>query len=565
MKKDAVKNVGWVFTCVFMFLLATYSWKQVVSPSIKELFRSNTVHEIKPEEFSLDSRPKKASLLMDYAGLLGHQTEGVNNYLQRIRDNYGIEMMIVTRKTISDTDARGDINKAAFKLFNGWDIGRDYSGRGVLLLVVLDSQQAKIENSQNVEDVFTDLFSGFVTDKQLDYYLKNDDLGLGLVAIMEEFERRAQIKNHGQYTPESISEIDRRYISMGAGIVRDIDAKKQQKEKPDTSYDGKYSKGAQTPEEAWQIIVSKWNGEGRFKDVDIYTEASKLISGDQDNNKYSWARPYKNMHYRIIRNGDYAIVSFGRKKGWDNSPVFLMRTSNPDGWKVDFTSQRKYVVMGPSPDWMIEIADHPYLDLASYAWTSMGKDIPVGAAKYNAGTDAVMAHRYATLRKAFASDRKNFDLALEIGALGTLMALPPKDIHPYLDAAKKLNPKSPLPYKYMAINYVESNYQYRSAISEVKEFAKRGGNPVFANNFMGFLYMRSGNYGLAIQYLNDALRNAFSKGKYNAEIEKQVMYSYEKLYRCYVKMDMRKEATEMYRMMKELSPNDMRVILLGVE
>jgi tetratricopeptide (TPR) repeat protein len=142
--------------------------------------------------------------------------------------------------------------------------------------------------------------------------------------------------------------------------------------------------------------------------------------------------------------------------------------------------------------------------------------------------------------------------------LGTEMALQPGDIYPYLEKAKKLNPSSPEPYRYIAIHTVEANFQYATAIKNLQEFLKRDGDPVFGNNYLGFANMRLKNYRRAIQYFEESLK--YSKAQENQSSDKleQIMYSYEKLYICYDNIKESKKSRYMLNLMRKTSPDHWR-------
>ena len=72
-----------------------------------------------------------------------------------------------------------------------------------------------------------------------------------------------------------------------------------------------------------------------------------------------------------------AVVSFGDKKGWDNVPFLLCNT--PEGWKFDIVYKRKYIRMGPSPEWGIERTIFPYIELLEEFPYYTGQDMPLEA------------------------------------------------------------------------------------------------------------------------------------------------------------------------------------------
>lgn len=543
-------------------------YQPVLKPALYGLFNPPPVNEL--ETFDLEKRPGVGMLLFDYAGILIGSEEGIDRYLKGIGISGGIEMVVVTLPSISDIKLQESIEEAAFRLFNNWEIGKEYGGQGILVLMVEDIGEVKIEVANGLEDVFTDLFSGVAADKQLKPHLEQGTIGFALVAIMEEFEQRAYIKKSDNYTPQLIAERDRKFLSIGAGVQRELDDYdlNQKHDASSSEITTSDKKGATTPEQAWEIIISKWLGEGKYQDYDIHTQATDLISGDQNKLKYSWAKMYKAMNYRVIQDGNYAVISFGKKKGWDNSPIFLIKTANPEGWKMDFVNQRKYVVMGAAPYWKVERGNHPYVYQSAYAWQDTAKDLPIDIDDlYSAGRDATLARQYQQAVSHIKENPNDFDAAMQAGRLGTIMALLPKDIHPYLNQAEKLNLQSPLPHKYKAINAIESNYQYKTALIQIRKFLEKGGNPVFGNNFLGYMLVKTGDrdggmeaFKKSLQYGYDNLDDISEPAERERIIE-QAMYSLDRLVRIYNKQGNGPKMIAIYEEMKLIAPNHWRVFM----
>ncbi len=550
-----------IAVAIISAILASLFYRNVVTPFLSEYF-DPPVKTL--QSFTLDQRPSGGMLLFDYAHILEGSEEGINNYLDRIRSQNDMELTILTIQSLSGIRPVGTVQETAFRIFNEWNIGRNNNGRGALILMVQDVGQVKIEVAQNMEDVFTDLFSGFAAVQQLKPHLEQGTAGFALVAIMEEFEQRAYLKQTGNYTPDIIAARDRKFLSMGAGVQRRIsDYNVQQNKKSDLPPSDK--KGVLNPDEAWKVVVSKLQGSRKYKEFDIFSEATKLISGDQDSLRYNWASIYSNMPYEILQEGDYAIVSFGAKKGWDNSPLLLIRTQNPDGWKLDFVSQRKYVVMGSAPNWHIEMGNHPYVRLANYAWRKTGKDVPIEHYDiYTAERDSLFAAQYRGFVQKFKKNPNDFETAMQLGRLGTIMALLPQDIHPYLRKAAALNPDSPFPHKYFAIHAVESNYQYKTALAEMRKFLSKGGDPVFGNNYLGFLLFKTGKRDAAIRAFNASLAYGYKRmdditnTSERYRIQEQAIYSYDRLVRAYYKRE-NSVMVAMYDKMKTIDPLHWRV------
>ncbi len=562
-----MKKALYFIVAIASAFTSAYLYREYAKPYLFGMM--NQTQEV-TSDFREDKRPEPDFLLFDYANLLEGDKEGVNAYLERIRTQDSIEMVIVTVPSMNHEKSKS-IEERAFKLFNNWSIGRDYNNQGVLILVDQQAQDVKIEVSQNLEDVFTDRFSGFAANNQLKQHLKQDTLGYGLVGIMERLEERAHLKKAGGYTPASIAELDRKFISMGGGVKRNLADYKNNNNKSEQSPNIEQAaiRGAKTPDEAWKIIVSKWNREGKYKDIDIYTEACKLLIGDQNSTQFDWASNYVNKPYKIIVQGNYAVVSFGAKEGWDNSPMLLIRTAQPDGWKMDFTNQRKYVIMGVAPYWSVGLGNHPYVYLTSYARQSNGKDIPmIFDDIYTAERDSYYANQYRFYRNQYQQNNHNFEAALQTGRLGAIMALEPKDIRPYLKSAAQLNSNNPEPHRYLAINAVESTHQYKTAYSEMQTFIEKGGDPVFGYNYIGWLLMQLNNHDLAIDAFNKSLKanesqlKNTSDSKRKSELSDQAVYAYEKLFKCFMIKKRNQSALEMYQKMQKINPTHWRTAII---
>jgi len=561
---NVLKKTLLIVVAIISGIAVSLLYRNIVTPFLSERL-DPSVKAL--QSFTLDQRPSGGMLLFDYAHILQGAEEGINNYLDRIRSKNGIELTIITLPSLSGIKPMGTIQETAFRIFNGWNVGRDYNGRGALILMVQDAGQVKIEVAQNMEDVFTDLFSGFAADQQLKPHLEQGTAGFALVAIMEEFEQRAYLKQTGNYTPNIIAARDRKFLSMGAGVQRRVSDYNVQQQNKNFTLPPSDKKGVLNPDKAWKVVVSKFLGSRKHKELDIFSEATKLISGDQDSLRYNWASVYSNMPHKILQEGNYAIVSFGAKKGWDNSPLLLIRTQNPDGWKLDFVSQRKYVVMGSAPNWHIERGNHPYVYLANYAWTRIGKDIPIEPDDmYTAERDSLFAAQYRGFAQKFKQNPNDFETAMQLGRLGTIMALLPQDIHPYLRKAAALNPDSPLPHKYLAIQTVESNYQYKTALAEMRKFLSKGGDPVFGNNYLGFLLLKTKKRAAAIRAFNASLAYGYkhiddiANTAERFRIQEQAIYSYDRLVRTYYKKDA-PVMVAMYDKMKTIDPSHWRVAM----
>ncbi len=482
----------------------------------------------------IKQRPDDDRRIFDYVGLMQDVTESTDLYLSTIRDRYHIEILIAAVPSLQE---KYSVNQAAAKLFSNWDIGRDNQGRGILLLLVDDTKEVKLEVGLELEDVFTDMFTGYIEDLQLQPRFAAGELEIGLIAVMEELEARSQVKYRGGYTPADIDRLDTEYLSQGAGARRDLDEDFQQVQFSG-AVNNDYPAG-QTPDEAWKTMIRRWQEKVRDPYVGVITPLARLTYRDftnmPDSRFEKEFRTYANKSYEIRREGDYAVVWFGRKKGWDNSPFLLCRTS--EGWQFDLVHQRRFIRMGPAPEWGVEFSEHPHMGLLMDAFQYKGQDIPLeGDDLYTIGRDVELANRILKKEASYQANPEDFDALITLGRLYTIVSMSRKGIA-LLKKARAENPDDPRPYKYLAIAHVNAHYQYDTALNMLEEYLKRAPGDAFGYNFMGYICYRKKEYKEAA----DAFERALALKPDNCYAHFYLAYTYAWLYSESLKLDPRRD------------------------
>jgi tetratricopeptide (TPR) repeat protein len=465
------------------------------------------------------SRPfGKKDYIFDSAHILDDIKSSTEKQLALVKKDYAIEAVIVTLPSLPPSHT---IESLAAEMFSNWQIGSTTGGRGLLLLLSHKEKLIKIEVSYELEDVFTDIFCGYIEDKQLKAYFLSGQVDIGLVAVMEEIEKRSRIKHQGDYTVAQIDQLDTELLSGGGGAKRQLTAYREEK----VPAVGQYYPAGHTPDEAWQTLIRSWENKARDPDLGVYTEITRLAYRDFKNlpdSRYEEdVATYKNKPYEVIGNDTYAVIFFGKKKGWDNAPFLFCRTAA--GWQFDIVHQRKYVRMGRNPHWGIERADHPYVDLLAKCPFWMNQDIPrEGEDVYRIEDDHLLAGEIKRLEKAYESHPEDFATVMQLGKLYTITSLGPKKRISLLKKAKELNPDSPEPYKYLGIAQLDAFYQFESAIKEMEVYVRLEPEDVFGHNYLGYLYYHEKGYKAAIQELNSAV-----------QLRADNCYAYAKLSRTY--------------------------------
>ncbi|UCD80778.1 MAG: TPM domain-containing protein [Desulfobacterales bacterium] len=474
----------------------------------------------------------KGVYVYDDAGILTDTLESTGRYLAGLKTDYAIEAVIVT---IPHLPPNHNIESLAAALFSNWKIGQTTGGRGILLILADQEKLIKIEVSYELEDVFTDIFCGYIEDKQLKAYFLDNQLNIGMVAVLEEIEQRAQIKHQADYTFADIDQLDRELLSGGAGAKRQLSAYQ-----PETvSAAGDNYPAGRTPDKAWQTLIRSWEDKVRDPNLGVYTHITRLAYRDFQNlpdSRYEEdVQTYKHKPYEVIQDGSYAVIFFGKKQGWSNAPFLFCRTEA--GWQFDIVHQRKYVRMGKNPHWGIERSDYPYVELLSRCPFWMNQDIPLeGDDIYRIRNDRTLADEIIDLEAAYKANPEDFRTVMQLGRLYTITSLSPQKRIAYLKKAKQLNPASPEPYKYLAIVYLDAFYQFETAIKEIAAYVKLRPDDVFGRNYLGYLYYCVKKYKTAIEELEKAV-----------ELKSDNCYALAKLSRAYADLSLNSSKFDLRR------------------
>jgi tetratricopeptide (TPR) repeat protein len=497
------------------------------------------------QDFAAHRPAAQNGYIYDYSRILQDIEESTGRYLQGIKGDYAIEAVIVTIPALPPPHS---IESLAAALFSNWKIGQSTGGRGILIVLADKEKLIKIEVSYELEDVFTDIFCGYIEDKQLKNYFLSNQLNIGLVAVLEEIEQRARIKRQADYTVADIDQLDRELLSGGAGAKRQLSDFQ-----PETvSAVGENYPAGRTPDEAWRTLIRSWEDKVRDPNLGVYTHITRLAYRDFQNlpdSRYEEdVQTYKNRPYEVIQDDRYAVIFFGKKQGWSNAPFLFCRTET--GWQFDIVHQRKYVRMGKTPHWGIERSDYPYVELLSRCPFWMNQDIPLqGDDIYRIRDDRLLADEIRRLEAAYAEDTENFQTVMHLGRLYTITSLSAQKRIAYLRKARQLNPDSPRPYKYLAIANLDAFYQFETAIKEINAYLKQRPDDVFGRNYLGYLYYCVKKYKPAINELKKAV-----------ELKSDNCYAFAKLARAYADLFLnsaeidprrnryREEALEMFAM-----------------
>lgn len=262
-----------------------------------------------------------------------------------------------------------------------------------------------------------------------------------------------------------------------------------------------------TPQQAWQTLLQSWQDKTRDPYLEVFTPLTRLTYRDftnlPDAHFEKQYRTYAPKAYDILMDGDYAVVYFGKKKGWDTAPFLLCRT--PEGWQFDMVHLRRFIRMGPAPNWGVEFSDYPHMGLLMDTFQYKGQDIPFQEEDlYTIAKDAAWANQILEYESLYQTDPTDFETMVALARLYMLSSMSRKAIK-LLNKASDLTPDDPRPYKYLAISHVNAHYQYDSALKALDKYIKHGPRDIFGYNFKGYLLYRKKAYAQAADAFEKAL------------------------------------------------------------
>lgn len=316
----------------------------------------------------LPDRDREIPFYFNDSNIITDNTVAIGD-LGRARKYTGIDMVMVIKKEIPK---HYTIENYASALFDYWRIGERHNGKGVLILLVEDLGEVKIEVGYELEDVFTDGFCGSYQEI-IKYHFAGRFLGDVISGLILNMMKKY---NGDAVTLEDISANlqkvefytgEREFLSGGAGVTE-----------RGFVYDKKMKLAKivdNTPEE----LICGYRSSQAVKDVvdryqesldkgvnypylDFLTEGSQLMRIEYPSPPSFYekqGREFRNaMPYKIYQQGNLAAVRFNSKK---LQPLFLLRT--PDGfWKLDITKSWAFSQMNDSMTEMYQLyKDHPWI------------------------------------------------------------------------------------------------------------------------------------------------------------------------------------------------------------
>lgn len=122
--------------------------------------------------------PSPTGFVNDFADIISPQVElDLENQLRAFEASASHELTVVTLASLEDDV----IENTAVKLFEQWEIGKKNQDNGVLLLIVPNERQLKIEVGYGLEPILTDSRAGTIIRTVITPEFKNNNYDAGIV------------------------------------------------------------------------------------------------------------------------------------------------------------------------------------------------------------------------------------------------------------------------------------------------------------------------------------------------------------------------------------------------
>ena len=487
----------------------------------------------------IKSRPSSDKYLFNFTSYTDESLEYREQFLALFHKEYDIEMVVVI---IPSFYGMRDLEVAS-EIFTNWRIGRNNNSRGVLLLISFAEMRLKIEVGYGVEDIFTDLFCGYIERKQLKPYFEQNRVGDGLASMIQEF----IIRTEGKLTDtELIQKNVDKYLSGGAGIRDGVRIGNYTIKTNLSPKEKEYYKAQLTPELTLARFAHMFKSCIDDPSLGLYTIQSRVymaycpaISKPMG----EWMYQELTKAHEIVKEGGYAVVLY-----FDDSkavPIFMRKSVA--GWEVDIVSMVKWVKEEPNADWFLCGNNHPYMfafknkpykdyvyDFDFHDTYSEFSDVDSNYEYYidkykvyiaenpdDLDTIIALAKIYfdvALFRKSIKLLRKALKINPDRGIVNHLMGIAMRDYENMTDSAivyfKKyieIYPHDDCGWLHISIAYWHKAYKdnspkyYEEAAKAMQKYAEYSDDKVYCYRKIGYFYFCKKDYGKAKQYYNKVL------------------------------------------------------------
>jgi hypothetical protein len=273
-----------------------------------------------------------------------------------------IDLRTATRTSL----AGRDLFVVSQELFDQLEVGdRSGANRGVLLLIAASEEKVRMVVSYDLEELYPDLFVGYVEREQMVPYFRDGLVGEGIEATLELIAGRAFDRALGSLGQEVIvgSAPAGSYRQGGAGAeVAAPLGDETGSDRTPLPADERLRYGPQpTAELAWSRFLEIQHHRVKDARLGLYDRASQELLSRRPNTDAGQdhlSRLYTGQPYEIRIAGDLAAVVFPGDDDHLLAPWFFQRSAA--GWRLDGGMYPEVIGYNHRNQWHFNTTSHPY-------------------------------------------------------------------------------------------------------------------------------------------------------------------------------------------------------------
>ncbi len=305
--------------------------------------------------------PRRDSRVVDAPGVLSDgQLRSIADYLEFVEFERGVDYRVLV---IDDPFA--DLMQTAVSSYQSMAIGAQTAGQGLLLLVDVGANRARVEVGYGLEHRVRDAEASSMIIQFLAPYFESGQVANGIEASVERLVD--VLRPSREETPAGHPVLGSGGAGATEALLAGIDSLT-----PETKARLKTILVPQAhPEDCVHLEIALMHRGIYYRDVPMYDGAWRradrpdLPAQRLKSLAREWDGPFE-----IARAGGHAIVYFTGEKAMRWGPQFLRRTD--EGWIVEASLVARYIVYDYSnATWYAVDGDYPYLNLIKQVFPMM--------------------------------------------------------------------------------------------------------------------------------------------------------------------------------------------------
>ncbi len=314
----------------------------------------------RPVPYESDGLPARVgnNFIFDYASLMEDDANSLDTALRKITADHKVEMIVVT----VDQTAPLSVKEFSSQLFEKWQIGSRFNGRGLLFVIAKQENISRIHVSYDLEWIFTDLICTIIQDRQMQPWL---DIHAPEIAISDTIlfagKLISEAEDNGQLNAGNSASATESYHSGGAGSQQKEIFSGILSEKQYLSDEQRLLFPAgQSPEETLAHFITVLGTGVTDPTLDIYTDASKILFQQEAMLTYEYKEYLQTLTSSSFSKhvqGDHAVLLpiQQQKKSFP-----LLFTRNTQGWQLDWAAFLRCFRVTTDGQWVLAVGLQPY-------------------------------------------------------------------------------------------------------------------------------------------------------------------------------------------------------------